>query len=62
MFTVAPLWPRAHESDLMSAWSKTNNWFWPLVIHYVVGEYGDLQKLDDSKILVCGDDSSETVE
>ncbi len=37
VFTVAPLWPCVHESELMSAWSKTNNWFWPLV-----SGYGDL--------------------
>ena len=35
VFTVAPLWPCAYESDLMSAWSKTNNWFWPHYSLYV---------------------------
>ena len=61
VFTVAPLWTCARESALTSAWPKTNNWFWPPFIPYVVGRYSDLQKLDDSEILVCGDDSLETV-
>ncbi len=45
VFTVAPLWACAHESDLMSVWPKTDNWFWLLFIHYLrSGGYGDLRR------------------